>query len=605
MLTVRAVVTMLAVAAAACGSVNENTTDGAPAPARPDAGDGGGEMADAAPRPDSGPELAGLATSAPAELTPAFSPDVTSYALQVPLLVQEIAVTPTAGAGVAITVDGTAVAPGEAAAPIALAEGQTSVEIVATDGDFDTSYEIDITRAGHLGKAACQMAYPPGLGDELGAPIDADGALVAAGVRRDDSAATQVNGDRTDDTASSAGSAYVYRRENAAWVEEAYLKASNADPDDVFGSGVAVSGDTVVIGAPFEDSAATGVDGDATDDSLDGSGAVYVFRRTDGAWEQEAYLKASNAGDGDGFGDNLALDGDTLVVGASSERSAATGVNGNETDDSLFRAGAAYVFRRSGTTWQQEAYLKASNTGAGDFFGFAVDVSGETVVVGAHGEASSSRIINSNPGDDSADRAGAAYVFTRSLDGAWSQQAYLKAPNAEAGDEFGRVLSLEGDVLAVTAYDEDGANNLTSESGAVFVFGRDGSTWSHRATLRASNAGEGDHFGQNLDLHGEFLAVSTLFEDSPGNGIDSDDTGDGADSSGAVYLFRDAGSGFEQVHYIKMPLSDAGDRFGADVALTRDTLAVGAYGEDSAAAGIDGDEADNALEDSGAVFTYH
>src|SRR5262249_21137182 len=136
---------------------------------------------------------------------------------------------------------------------------------------------------------------------------------------------------------------------------------------------------------------------------------------------QQAYLKASNTNAGDLFGGTVAISGDTVVVGAPSEASVATGVNGNQGDNSAPTAGAAYGFARSGGVWTQQAYLKASNTNAGDLFGGSVAISGDTVVVGAPFEASVATGVNGNQGDNTAPLAGAVYVFVRS-NGVWSQQ---------------------------------------------------------------------------------------------------------------------------------------------------------------------------------------
>ena len=128
---------------------------------------------------------------------------------------------------------------------------------------------------------------------------------------------------------------------------------------------MAVSGDTVVVGADGEASTATGVNGDQSDNSANFSGAAYVFVRDGTNWSQQAYLKASNTGGADRFGGSVAVSGDTVVVGALGEDSNATGANGNQSDNSAGASGAAYVFVRDGTSWSQQAYLKASNTEAG------------------------------------------------------------------------------------------------------------------------------------------------------------------------------------------------------------------------------------------------
>jgi hypothetical protein len=140
-----------------------------------------------------------------------------------------------------------------------------------------------------------------------------------------------------------------------------------------------------------------------------------VFVRSSGAWTQQAYLKASNTDAGDGFGSSVAISGDTVVVGAYAERSKATGVNGDQSDNSARSAGAAYVFVRSAGVWTQQAYLKASNTDALDYFGRSVSISGDTVVVGAYGEKSNATGVNGDQSNNSASRAGAAYVFDKDV----------------------------------------------------------------------------------------------------------------------------------------------------------------------------------------------
>jgi hypothetical protein len=134
--------------------------------------------------------------------------------------------------------------------------------------------------------------------------------------------------------------------------------------------------------------------------------------RSGETWSQQAYLKASNTGANDDFGNSVAISGETIVVGANGEASNATGVNSDQTNNGAVNSGAAYVFVRSGETWSQQAYLKASNTGAGDEFGWWVGISGETVVVGARFEASNATGVNGDQTNNSAVNSGAAYIFT-------------------------------------------------------------------------------------------------------------------------------------------------------------------------------------------------
>ena len=225
------------------------------------------------------------------------------------------------------------------------------------------------------------------------------------GAELEGSSATGVNGDQTDNSATYAGAAYVFVRSGTTWSQQAYLKASNTGAGDHFGTSVSVtdSGDTLVVGAFLEDSTAKD------------SGAAYVFVRSGTTWKQQAHLKASKPDMYDRFGLSVAISvsGDTVVVGAPNESGSTTGVNGNESDNGTLKSGAAYVFVRSGTKWSQQSYLKASNTGPEDAFGWRVSVSGGTIVVTAQREDSSATGVDGNQTNDSSYGfdSGAAYVF--------------------------------------------------------------------------------------------------------------------------------------------------------------------------------------------------
>ncbi len=377
--------------------------------------------------------------------------------------------------------------------------------------------------------------------------------------------------------------------------QQAYLKASNTEANDYFGYSVAVSGDTVVIGAPFEDSNASGVGGNQAANSSINSGAAYVFTRSGATWTQQAYLKASNTGAGDEFGFTVAVSGDTVVVGAFAEASNATGVGGSQTDNSLVHSGAAYVFTRSGAAWTQQAYLKASNTGASDVFGYSVAVAGSTVVVGAFGEASNATGVGGTQTDNSLAQSGAAYIFTRSGT-TWTQQAYLKASNTGAGDKFGIAVAMAGDTVVVGAPYEDGS---ASDSGASYVFSRSGTTWTPQARLKASNVGASDLFGKSVAVSGDTAVVGAYQEDSNATGVGGSQSNNSAADSGAAYVFTRSVTTWTQQAYLKASNTGDGDQFGGSVAVSGDTVVVGAGHEDSNAA-----QADNIATDSGATYVF-
>lgn len=445
--------------------------------------------------------------------------------------------------------------------------GAAGVNGDAHDESLSNSGAVYVFRRGETGwiQEAYLKASNPGTGSEIGDTFGQSLALwedtLIVGAPGEDSAATGVDGNQGDSSAEDSGAAYVFRRKGNAWVQEAYLKASNTEAFDGFGSAVAVGDDVVAVGAPAEDSSAPGVNADESDNSMEDSGAVYIFRRDVDLWRQEAYVKASNPGRsesifsyiGDSFGSSLALWGDTLAVGADSEGSAATGVNGDQESDDAPNSGAIYVFRRTDALWAQEAYIKASNTDSSDQFGFSVSLREDTLAVGTPWEQSRAAGVNGDQDDDELYGAGAVYMFRRSAT-SWVQEAYIKASNTETGDRFGISIALRGQTLAVGApgerssasgVDGDQGDNLAWGSGAAYLFHRSGDTWVQGAYFKASNPrgaleGEfaGDSFGQEIALSADSLVVSAPLENSRATGLDGDENDDSAVDSGAVYIFQ-------------------------------------------------------------------
>jgi hypothetical protein len=454
--------------------------------------------------------------------------------------------------------------------------------------------------------------------------LSSDGSRLAVGVRYEDSNATGVGGDQTNDSADNSGAVYVFARTGPTWAQEAYIKASNTGASDGFGISVSLSSDgsRLAVGAAEEDSNATGIGGVQTNDGASEAGAVYVFARTGLTWAQEAYVKASNTGANDQFGWSVSLssDGSRLAVGAPIEASNTTGIGGNQADDSALWAGAVYVFARTGPTWAQEAYIKASNTGAREYFGWSVSLSsdGSRLAVGANREASNATGIGGDQANNSATDSGAVYVFARTGP-TWAQEAYVKASNTGAGDQFGHTISLssDGSRLAVGTFFEDSnatgiggdqANDSAVNSGAVYVFARTGSIWAQEAYVKASNTEANDFFGFGVSLSsdGSRLAVGSLYENSNATGIGGDQTNNSLYGAGSVYVFARTGPTWTQEAYIKASNTGFNDVLGYSVSLSSDgsRLAVGAINEASNATGIGGDQTNNSASQSGATYTY-
>lgn len=298
---------------------------------------------------------------------------------------------------------------------------------------------------------------------------------------------------------------------------------------------------------------------------------------------QEAYVKASNSDARDGFS-WVAISGTTLAVGALSEDSKATGVDSFslEGNNGYQDAGAVYVYDRVGASWQFSSYIKASNTdsqgGFGDSFG-VVDIDGDTLVVGAAGEDGN----GSSQLDNSAAMSGAAYVFER-VAGTWSQAAYLKAPTPISFDAFGRTVAVSGDTVLVGSHD-------TSLSGAVDVFVRNGGAWSHQARLKAPAPQQYASFGQSLDIDGDTAVIGAP----------------GGSGPGETYVYRRGGTAWSHVATLTASNAEAGDGFGVRAAISGDTIAVAAWGEDSDSSGLDGDQANASpphLSGYGAVYLF-
>lgn len=272
----------------------------------------------------------------------------------------------------------------------AMSEDGTTVVVGAEDGNavyvFRRSPNGSWSQEAHL-----LPSGPYAVWFGAGVAISNNGT-VAVGVPGEESSATGINGSKSNGGSQSSGAVYTFRRDAAGtWKEQAYIKASNAGSGDQFGYRVALSSDgsTLAVSAPRESSHAVGVGGDETSNDAEEAGAVYVFQSTNGgSWTQTAYIKASNAGWGDQFGDAVTLssDGSVLGVGAPGEASSATGINGVQNDNTVAYSGAAYVFRRTGgSSWSQTAYVKPSINAPSAYFGRAISTSndGSTLAVGA------------------------------------------------------------------------------------------------------------------------------------------------------------------------------------------------------------------------------
>lgn len=357
-----------------------------------------------------------------------------------------------------------------------------------------------------------KLVDPAGrTGASLGYAVALDGGVLVIGQE-----------DRNHNDPVPGGTVLVHRAAGQTWPREAALRPADPKRGSDFGEAVAIDGETIVVGAPA-------------------LSVVYVFERAGGVWTQTARLTASDTTDYDRFGAAVALHGDTLVVGAPFD------------DDAGPESGGAYVFVRTASGWSQEAKLVAHDAATRAYFGHAVDIDGGIVVVGA---------------PKASDGVGRAYVFARA-GAVWSQEAVLAAADGRVGDEFGTSVALAGETVAVGApYHDD----IRFNAGAVFLFEREDGGWAQEAELVPSGVAASAWTGVSVALDGDTLLVGARGD----AGI--------AANTGAAYLYERAASAWGSPR--KLVVSDGAslDGFGFAVALSRATFVVAAPSDDDVGA---------------------
>ncbi|MCH7526588.1 MAG: hypothetical protein IID39_04040, partial [Planctomycetes bacterium] len=340
-------------------------------------------------------------------------------------------------------------------------------------------------------------------------------------------------------TGSHLGSAYIYRYDGTQWIEEAILAALDGALGDQFGRSVAISGDVVVIGAPFDD------------DQVSQSGSAYVFRFDPdaSAWIEETKLTASNAAREDWFGLNVAVSGDVIVVGAINDDDACP-------QDPDCNSGSAYVYRFDPdmSAWTEEAKLTASDAAAGDVFGRSVSIDHDVVVIGAPFD------------DDRGIFSGSAYVFRFDPDEAqWGQETKLIPNDNAAYDRFGDAVFISNEVCAIGAPFNNGRGSTY-----VYRFDSDNSSWIEEANLTASDAEVFDQYGSSVSISEDTILVGAWRSDDAGS------------SSGSAYVYRFDSDTAPWMEESKLTASDAaeGDIFGIGVSVSGGRAVIGAAFDD-------------------------
>jgi hypothetical protein len=323
----------------------------------------------------------------------------------------------------------------------------------------------------------------------------------------------------------SDGAVYVYVRNGANWIQQARLAANDEANGRQFGESVAISGNTLVVGAFTDTIGANGAQGSA-----------YVFTRSGSTWTFQQKLTANDGAAADNFGNQVSISNDTIAIGAKQDD---IGTNSNQ--------GSVYIFTKSGTAWAQAAKIVANDGAANDIFGTGFALSGNTLIVGANG-ANLAR--------------GAAYVYTGS--GAnWTLQQKLTASDGLTEDEFGRSVSISGDSVVIGAYGDD--NGTINRQGSAYVFVRSGTTWAQQAKLVAPDGAATDYFGFSVAISGNQAVIGANLDDITPN-----------INNGSVYVFVRNGTTWTQQSKLVANDANSGDEFGFSVAIDNGQIVVGA-----------------------------
>ena len=384
--------------------------------------------------------------------------------------------------------------------------------------DLSPSYALTFSEVEKL------LASDGAAGDRFSNELSISGNTVVIAAESDED-----NGNRS-------GSAYVFVRDKAGvWHQQQKLTASDGMVGDLFGQSVSISGDTIVIGAIWDD------------DNGFNTGSAYVFVRDGaGVWSEQQKLTANDGEEQDWFGHSVSISGDTIVIGVQND------------DDSGFDAGSAYVFVRDGAgTWSAQQKLLASDADAQDAFGKSVSISGDTTVIGAYTD------------DDNGSQSGSAYVFVRDNAGVWSEQQKLIANDGESQDRFGISVSISDDTTVIGAFRH--TVNFNFDSGAAYVFVRDNlGVWSEQQKLAASDVAGGDHFGISVSISGDTTVI----------GVERDNVSAITDSGSAYVFVRDGTGGWSEQQKILANDGAEYDLFGSSVSVSGDTAVIGSLGDD-------------------------
>jgi len=330
------------------------------------------------------------------------------------------------------------------------------------------------------------------------------------------------------DNGLNAGAAYIFHFNGTTWIRARKFVPTDVAAEDRYGTSVSIDGNVAIVGAVYDT------------DLGSRSGSAYIYRFNGTSWLFDAKILASDGAIDDRFGRSVSISGDVAVVGAIWD------------DDNGIDSGSAYVYRYDGTTWIEEAKITASDGMTLDKYGWSVSITDNLIMVGAK--------WSDVTGIDS----GASYIYR--FDGStWNEEAKLAPPSSLANDHFGYSVSIEGDTaVAGATWDSD----LGLKSGAAYVYRFDGTNWNEEAKLHASDGVTNDRFGYSVSISGDMVVIGDFAH--PDNGLDA----------GSAFLYKYDGSAWVEQSELLPSDGTTGDHYGRSVALSGNSIVVGAYFDD-------------------------
>ncbi|ETR66757.1 MAG: PKD domain-containing protein, partial [Candidatus Magnetoglobus multicellularis str. Araruama] len=380
--------------------------------------------------------------------------------------------------------------------PSNMTAGETTIDIIVTHATGLTSVStFNVTVSAEEEKITATDGYSS---DHFGYALAMSGDYAVVGARYDD------------DRGSNSGAIYVYHRKASGWYQHSKIIPDDGTSSDYFGEAVAMNNDYMVVGAPYDDNSYTD------------QGSAYIYKRNGNNWVLETKIYANDRAQSDYFGRSVSISGNWIIIGAAYD------------DNSYSEQGSAYIFKTDGT---QVAKLYASDYAASDYFGVAVSISGDYAIIGAYYD------------DDYYSNSGSAYIFYYNGT-SWTQQAKLTASDGYSSDYFGQSVFISDDYAIIGAQNND-ANG--SNSGAAYIFQRDGTSWNQMAKLTAGDALTSDNFGCSVYLKAGYAIVGAKNNDHM------------ATNAGAAYIFKQTGSQWVQLKTLNASDAYASDYFGHSV----------------------------------------